>query len=114
PSPKDCRDRAYLDRGKYEEMSARSVEDPDGFWTEQAKRIDWIKPFTKVKNASFTGDVPIRWFEDGTLNVAATCLDRHRATRGDQTAIIWEPDEPGPARHITYREMHEQVCRLAN
>jgi acetyl-CoA synthetase len=92
----------------------QSVEDPEGFWRGHAQRIDWIKPFTKVKNTSFTGDVSIKWFEDGTLNVAANCIDRHLETRGDQVAIIWEPDTPGPARHITYRELYDQVSRLAN
>jgi acetyl-CoA synthetase len=99
---------------QYRKDYRQSVEDPDGFWKGHAQRIDWIKPFTKVKNTSFTGDVSIKWFEDGTLNVAANCIDRHLATRGDQVAIIWEPDTPGPARHITYRELHDQVSRLAN
>jgi len=99
---------------QYRADYCQSVEDPDGFWHGHAQRIDWIKSFTKVKNTSFTGDVSIKWFEDGTLNVAANCIDRHLATRGDQVAIIWEPDTPGPARQITYRELHDQVSRLAN
>ena len=73
-----------------------------------------MKPPTKIKNTSFTGDVSIKWFEDGTLNASASCLDRHLATRGDQTAIIWESDDPAVSRHVTYRDLHEQVCRLAN
>ena len=90
--------KAHADRAKYDEMYAQSVNDPDGFWGEHGKRIDWIKPFTKVKNTSFApGNIDIRWFEDGTLNVAANCIDRHLATRGDQTAIIWEPDDPDAA-----------------
>jgi len=89
---------------------------PKAFWSEHGKRVDWIKPFTKVKNVSYDfGNVAIKWFEDGTLNVAANCIDRHLATRGDQTAIIWEPDEPtDESQHITYNELHENVCKMAN
>ena len=94
----------------------KSVDEPDKFWGKQGKRIDWIKPYTKVKNTSFAyPDVSIKWFEDGTLNVAANCIDRHLKKRGKQTAIICEPDDPkAEAQHITYRELHENVCRLAN
>ncbi|MBU3259436.1 acetate--CoA ligase [Roseovarius sp. PS-C2] len=108
--------KAHVDAARYDEMYAASVNDPDGFWSEHGKRIDWIKPFSKVKNVNFDfGNVAIKWFEDGTLNVAANCTDRHLATRGDQTAIIWEPDEPGDeAQHITYRQLHENVCKMAN
>ncbi len=116
PSP-DFAKQAHVDAETYETMYRASVEDPDGFWGEQAKaRLDWIKPFTKVKNVSYAyPDVSIKWFEDGTLNVAANCIDRHLETRGDQTAIIWEPDEPtDEALHITYRELHGHVCRMAN
>src|SRR5690606_40023024 len=97
-------------------MYARSAADPDGFWSEQARRLDWIKPFTRVKNTSFAWpDISVKWFEDGVLNVAANCIDRHLETRGEQTAIIFEPDDPkGEARHITYRQLHEEVCRFAN
>ncbi|KAJ56360.1 acetyl-CoA synthetase [Actibacterium mucosum KCTC 23349] len=100
----------------YPKMYEASVSDPDGFWGEHGKRIDWIKPYTKVKNTSFTpGNIDIRWFEDGTLNVSANCVDRHLETRGDQTAIIWEPDNPAdPALHITYRDLHASVCKMAN
>ena len=105
---------AWVDAAKYEAMYERSVKDPEGFWAEHGKRLDWIKPFTKVKDCAFVGDVHIRWFHDGTLNASANCLDRHLAKRGDQTAIIWEGDDPKESRHITYREAHEQVCRLAN
>ncbi len=100
----------------YRSMYAASVKDPDAFWGEHGKRIDWIKPYTKVKNTNFSfGSVDIKWFEDGVLNVAYNCVDRHLATRGDQTAIIWEPDDPKtPAQHITYRQLHENVCRMAN
>ncbi len=109
--------RAHVTAETYEKMYAESVSDPEGFWKREAmERIDWMTPFTKVKDVSFDfGNVHIKWFEDGTLNVAANCIDRHLETRGDQTAIIWEPDEPGDdAQHITYRELHGQVCRMAN
>ncbi|MFO7854675.1 MAG: acetate--CoA ligase [Paracoccaceae bacterium] len=107
---------AHVDADDYEAMYARSIVDPEGFWGEHAKRIDWIKPFFKVKNASFAyPDVSIRWFEDGTLNVAANCIDRHLAERPEQTAIIWEPDDPkDEAKYVTYRELHAEVCRFAN
>jgi acetyl-CoA synthetase len=107
--------RAYVDAAKYREMYDRSVKDPIAFWAEQAKRVDWIKPFTKVENSSFElGNVSIKWFEDGVLNAAYNCIDRHLATRGDQTAIIWEGDDPSKSRHITYRELHDEVCKMAN
>ncbi len=107
---------AHADKAKYEEMYAASVNDPDAFWGEHGKRIDWIKPFTKVKNVTYAHpDVSIKWFEDGTLNVSANCIDRHLATRGDQTAIIWEPDDPNAdAKHITYSELHREVSKLGN
>ncbi len=114
PVPPDFAKAALVDEEKYFEMYDRSVKDPDGFWAEHGKCIDWIKPFTKVKDVSYSGDVHIRWFHDGTLNVAANCLDRHLATRGSQTAIIWEGDDPGESAHITYADLHERVCRLAN
>ena len=110
------KDRAFIDNETYLKLYAESIEDPDTFWGREAQRIDWIEPFTRVKNTTFAyPDVSIKWFEDGTLNVSANCVDRHLATRGDQTAIIWEPDDPEtPAQYITYRELHENVCRLAN
>ncbi|GLQ54837.1 acetate--CoA ligase [Devosia nitrariae] len=100
----------------YEEIYARSISDPDGFWREQAGRLDWMVPFSTVKDTSFAyPDVSIRWFEDGELNVSANCIDRHLATRGDQTALIFEPDDPrAEARHISYRQLYDEVCRLAN
>lgn len=110
----DWAKRAWVDEAKYRAMYEHSVQDPEAFWAEHGKRVDWIKPFTKVKNTSYTGDVHIRWFEDGTLNAAYNCIDRHLAKRADQTAIIWEGDDPRDSRHITYRELHEQVGRLAN
>src|SRR5262249_44359949 len=113
--PADWRKRAYVDEAKYKEMYARSVKNPNGFWGEQAKRIDWIKPFKKVKNASFDpGNVSIKWFEDGTLNVAHNCIDRHLAKRGDQTAIIWEGDDPKDDKKITYKQLHAEVQKFAN
>ncbi|MGF6233393.1 acetyl-CoA synthetase [Inquilinus ginsengisoli] len=114
PVSDDWAKRAWVDAAQYEKLYERSVNDPEGFWAVHGKRVDWIKPFTKVKNTSYTGDVRIRWFEDGTLNAAYNCIDRHLAKRADQTAIIWEGDDPKDSRHITYRELHEQVCRLAN
>ena len=107
--------QAWIDEDKYHAMYKQSVEDPEGFWGEQGKRIDWIKPYTKVKNTSFDPhNVDIRWFEDGTLNASVSCLDRHLETRGDQVAIIWEGDDPSEDESITYRQLHERVCKFAN
>ena len=116
PPTAEQAERAHADATTYAKMYAHSIEDPEGFWSEQGKRIDWIKPYTKVKNTSFApGKVDIKWFEDGTLNVSANCVDRHVETRGDQTAIIWEPDDPkDDAKHITYRELQTNVCKMAN
>ncbi len=106
---------AHADKAKYTEMYAASVNDPDAFWGEQGKRLDWIKPYTKVKNTSFAyPNISINWYEDGVLNVAANCIDRHLPTRANQTAIIWESDDPNVAKHITYAELSEQVNKLAN
>ncbi|QHQ36795.1 acetate--CoA ligase [Algicella marina] len=106
----------HVDAAKYEEMYKASIADPEAFWGEEGKRLDWIKPYSKVKNVDFGyPDVSIKWYEDGTLNVASNCVDRHLEKRGDQTAIIWEPDDPSaPAQHIRYSELHENVCRMAN
>ena len=114
--PKTWKDRAFIDKDEYEKLYKKSIKNPDKFWAKQAKRIDWIKPFTQVKNTTFAyPDVRIKWFEDGTLNVAANCIDRHLKKRGDKVAIIWEPDDPNQAaRHITYQELHDEVCRFAN
>ena len=114
--PADLVKTAHADAETYAKMYQRSVDDPEGFWAEQGQRLDWIKPYTKVKNTSYAYDnVSIKWFEDGTLNVSSNCIDRHLATRGDQTAIIWEPDDPtDPARHISYAELHREVCVFAN
>jgi acetyl-CoA synthetase len=115
PVPKDVAARARVGADDYARMYERSVRDPEGFWGEQARRLDWLRPFAQVKDTSFAADdFRIRWFADGALNVAANCLDRHLAARGDKTAILWEPDEPGePAQAISYRELHARVCRLA-
>src|SRR3974390_870092 len=107
PVPQDWRQRAHIDSKKYEEMYARALSDPDGFWREQARRIDWIKPFTKVKHTSFDPhNVSVKWFEDGPLNVAYNCVDRHLAKRANQVAIIWEGDDPKADKKITYKELH--------
>ena len=113
--PADWEKRAYIDADKYAAMYARSIADPDGFWAEHGKRIDWLKPFIKVKHTSFDPhNVSIKWFEDGVTNVAHNCIDRHLARRGDQIAIIWEGDDPKDDRKITYRELHAEVSRFAN
>ena len=116
PVPEDFAAKAHIDAAKYQDMYDASVKDPEAFWAEHGKRIDWIEPFTKVKDTNFKlGEVSIKWFEDGVLNVSANCIDRHLATRGEQTAIIWEPDEPdAEALHITYNELSEKVNRFAN
>ena len=107
--------QAHVDAKGYEELYAASIADPDGFWAEHGKRIDWIKPYSQISDVSYdANDLHIRWYADGTLNAAANCLDRHLAKRGDQTAIIWEGDEPDQQRHITYKELHEDVCKFAN
>ncbi|MEI4234283.1 acetate--CoA ligase [Roseovarius sp. D22-M7] len=106
----------HVDHDTYQRMYADSIRDPETFWGTHGKRLDWIKPYSKVKNTSFEfGNVSIKWFEDGTLNVAANCIDRHLETRGDETAIIWEPDDPkDEALHISYRDLHAQTCKMAN
>ena len=116
PVPAQWAAKAKINAERYAEMYARSVADPDGFWREEARRVDWIKPFTQVSDCSFdAADFRINWFADGTLNLSANCLDRHLAQRGDTVAILWEPDHPAsPSRSITYRELHADVCRLAN
>ena len=106
---------ALIDKDQYLAMYKQSIDNPEAFWAEHGKRVDWIKPYTKVKNTTFElPEVSIKWFEDGSLNVAANCIDRHLATRGDQVAIIWEGDDPADDAKITYRQLHGHVCRLAN
>jgi acetyl-CoA synthetase len=106
---------AHADKATYEAMYAASIADPDAFWGAQGKRLDWMTPYTKVKNTTFEhSGVSIKWYEDGVLNVSANCIDRHLATRGTQTAIIWEGDNPEDSAHITYAQLHTEVCKLAN
>ena len=115
PVPAAVAAHALIDNAGYREMYQASIDDPEAFWGEHGKRLDWIKPYTKVGNTSFDYDnITIEWFADGTLNVAANCIDRHLAARAEQTAIIWEADDPSLSKHITYRELHTRVCRFAN
>ncbi|HEY5338204.1 MAG TPA: acetate--CoA ligase [Rhizomicrobium sp.] len=115
PVSKAAKEHTFIDRAKYDAMYAESVNDPDAFWREQAHRLDWIVPFTKVKNVSWQPeDLHIKWFEDGFLNVTVNCIDRHLEKRGQQTSIIWEGDDPKDSRHITYAELHREVCKFAN
>lgn len=113
--PANIAEHTLINPQMYRELYQRSVSDPDGFWAEYGKIVDWMKPYSKVKNTSFDpGHVSIRWFEDGTLNLAANCLDRHLEERGNQTAIIWEGDNPQESKTVTYRELHHDVCRFGN
>ncbi|MGN6310430.1 MAG: acetate--CoA ligase [Xanthobacteraceae bacterium] len=113
--PADWAKRAYVDEAKYNEMYARSVKDPDGFWLEQTKTLDWTKAPTKAGNWSFApGNISIKWFEDGVLNASYNCIDRHLAKRGDQVAIIFEGDDPGVSKKVTYKQLHQEVCKFAN
>jgi acetyl-CoA synthetase len=115
PVPAKLAKSAHVNDAKYKKMYAASIKDPAAFWGEHGKRIDWFKPYTKVKNTSYKpGKVSIKWFEDGTTNVSYNCIDRHLATRADQVAIIWEGDDPKASAKITYRKLHEEVCRFAN
>jgi len=115
PVPAQWAANAHINNEKYLQMYAESVENPEQFWAEQGQRLDWFSPYSKVKNTSFAPDnVDIRWYEDGVLNASYNCLDRHLESRGDQTAIIWEGDDPAHSEHISYRELHRRVCRFAN
>lgn len=115
PVPAEIAKNALINEQQYHDEYQRSIQDPEGFWGEKGKIVDWIKPYTRVKNTSFDpGHIDIRWFEDGTLNLSANCLDRHLAEKGDQTAIIWEGDDPSSSKHVTYRELHHDVCQFAN
>jgi len=115
PVPEAAKKRALINAAQYEQMYAQSVNDNEGFWAEQAERVDWIKPFSKVKDVSFAkDDLHIRWYEDGTLNACYNCVDRHLETKADDVAIIWEGDDPGHDLKITYSELHERVCKFAN
>ncbi|HEX7391185.1 MAG TPA: acetate--CoA ligase [Acidiphilium sp.] len=110
----DIAAKAGVNRQKYDDMVRRAGTEPDKFWAGEAKRLDWVKFPTKIKNTSYSGNVSIKWYEDGVLNASANCLDRHLATRGDQVAIIWEGDDPNDQKHVTYRQLHAEVCRMAN
>ncbi|BEO60301.1 acetyl-coenzyme A synthetase [Serratia marcescens] len=113
--PATVAQNALINRAQYEQYYRRSIQEPEAFWGEHGKILDWIRPYTQVKNTSFEpGRVSIRWFEDGTLNVSANCLDRHLAKRGDRPALIWEGDDPAQSRTFTYRQLHHDVCRFAN
>ena len=115
PVNQDIVKNAHADEDKYREMYQQSVINPEGFWREHGQIVDWMTPYTKVKNTSFdTGHVDIKWFEDGELNVSANCIDRHLATRGDEVAIIWEGDDPQDDASITFNELHQQVCKFSN
>ncbi|WP_165856956.1 acetate--CoA ligase [Marinobacter sp. JSM 1782161] len=115
PVPEAFKKNALIDRARYEAMYEQSVKDPEAFWGEHGKRLDWIKPYTKVKNTTYDYDnLSIKWFEDGELNAAANCLDRHLETRGDETAIVFEGDDPSVSRNVTYRELHAETCKFAN
>lgn len=113
--PSAIAEHALINPEQYQQYYQQSVQDPEAFWGEQGKILDWIKPYSRVKNTSFDpGHISIRWFEDGTLNLAANCLDRHLAERGDQTAIIWEGDDPTQSKQVTYKQLHHDVCQFAN
>ncbi|WP_372770888.1 acetate--CoA ligase [Pseudoalteromonas sp.] len=115
PVPASVKEAALIDEAKYNELYQWSIDDPEAFWGEQGKRLDWIKPFTKVKNTSFDkGHVNIRWYEDGQLNVSYNCIDRHLKDKADKVALIWEGDNPEQSENITYQQLHDEVCKLAN
>ncbi len=115
PVSEEWKRGTLCDSETYRSMYERSVADPEAFWAEHGKRIDWIRPYAKIKDVSYAADdLHVRWFHDGTLNVSANCIDRHLASRGDKPAIVWEGDDPEDDRTITYRELHDEVCRLAN
>jgi acetyl-CoA synthetase len=114
PVPAEFAETAHINAAGYKAAYQQAASDPDAYWAKEAKRLEWMTFPTKIKNTSFTGDVSIKWFEDGVLNASVSCLDRHLAERGDATAIIWEGDDPNSSRHVSYRELHDQVCRLAN
>jgi acetyl-CoA synthetase len=114
PVDEQVSERALIDRNAYESLYEESVRDPEGFWRKQGETLDWITPYTKIKNTTYNSPVSIKWFEDGELNVAANCIDRHLKTRASQTAIIWEGDNPDDSKTITYQELYEEVCRFSN
>ena len=109
-----AKESALINQKDFEDQYHQSISNPDKFWREHGKRIDWVKPYTKIKDVSFDQDVKIRWFYDGTLNACVNCIDRHLNNRGDQTAIIWEGDNPNESREISYRDLHKMVCKFSN
>ena len=115
PPSADFVANAKINKADYDNMYAQSINNPDHFWSEHGKRVDWIKPYSKIKDVDYSyPNVSIKWFEDGQLNVSANCIDRHLEKRGEQTAIIWEGDNPDDSKHITYSELHREVCKLSN
>ena len=116
PVPEALAAEAAIGREDYERLYAESVRDPDAFWARAAERLQWMTPPTRIRDVSYAlEDFRIRWYDDGELNASVNCLDRHLDTRGDKTAILWEGDDPAtPPRHVSYRELHARVCRLAN
>lgn len=114
PVLKPAKARALIDQAKYDQWYQESINEPELFWDKHGRRIDWFKPYTKVKNTSFKGRVSIKWFEDGQTNVSYNCIDRHLKTHGEETAIIWEGDNPYIDKKITYNQLYDQVCRMAN
>jgi len=115
PVPDAFRRQANLTPQSYASMYAASIEDPESFWGAMGQRLDWMTPYTQVKNVSWDkSNLSVKWYEDGVLNVTSNCIDRHLATRGDKAAIIWEGDDPSESKTLTYRELHRDVCRFAN
>ena len=106
---------SHINKAEYEKMYEESITSPEKFWEKHGKRIDWMKPYTKIRDVSYNKeDLHIKWYEDGTLNASYNCLDRHLETKGNNTAIIWEGDDPNDSKHISYNELHEQVCKFSN
>lgn len=114
PIPDNIKKNALIDEETYQQWYQESINDPESFWAKHGQCIEWFKPYTKVKNTSFNGDVSIQWYEDGITNVAYNCIDRHLKTHGDKIALIWEGDNPYHDKKITYNELYEHVCRFAN
>ena len=115
PVKDDAKSRTKYPLYVYEKMYQESIDNPEAFWAEQGKRIDWIKPYTQVKNTSFNSQgLNIEWYKDGVLNASVNCLDRHLKTRADQTAIIFEGDDPSVSKHISYQDLYEETCKFAN
>ncbi len=115
PVFENIKNNALVDNEQYQAMYQQSIDDPEAFWAEHGQRLDWITPYTKVKNTSFDkGHISIKWFEDGQLNASYNCIDRHLKDKADKTALIWEGDDPSQSEHISYQQVHDEVCKLAN